>query len=119
MLCALLRLRIAVAGVWSVGSSAAGPCLDVRSSRRGMDLHWGFHQESHRNPGSSAAAAAAAAAAAVAVAALVLGLGVGSAVARVAAHTAVSQAEARNVVVGWYCRQEEAGSVVVGVREEM
>jgi hypothetical protein len=80
-----------------------------------MDLHWGFHQESHRNPGSSAAAAAAA----VAVAAIVLGLGVGSAVARVAAHTAVSQAEARNVVVGWYCRQEEAGSVVVGVREEM
>jgi hypothetical protein len=77
-----------------------------------MDLHWGFHQESHRNPGSSAAAA-------VAVAAIVLGLGVGSAVARVAAHTAVSQAEARNVVVGWYCRQEEAGSVVVGVREEM
>jgi hypothetical protein len=103
----LLRLRTAVAGVCSVGSSAAGPCLGGQSSLRGiltshlgMESHWDFHWGTHRSRDSSAAVAAAAAVVAGTAAAIALGLELGSAVVQGAAHIAVAQAEARNVVVG-------------------
>jgi hypothetical protein len=106
----LLRLRTAVAGVCSAGSSAAEPCLGgqfsqrgILTSRLGMESHWDFHWGTHRSRDSSAAVAAVAAAAAVVAgtaAAIALGLELESAVVQGAAHIAVAQAEARNVVVG-------------------
>lgn len=117
---ALLGLRTAVAVVWSVGSVATVPYLDVLSFRQdiltarpGMGLHLDFHQEIHRSQGSSAAADEGAA--------IVLGPVVGSAVVRVVAHTVVSQAAAHTVAVGWgYCPVEgDSVVVVVGVREGM
>lgn len=130
---ALLGLRTAVAVVWSVGSVATVPYLDVLSFRQdiltarpGMGLHLDFHQEIHRSQGSSAAADVVDAA--DEGAAIVLGPVVGSAVvrvvahtvvSRVVAHTVVSQAAAHTVAVGWgYC-PVEGDSVVVGVREGM
>lgn len=123
---ALLGLRTAVAVVWSVGSVATVPYLDVLSFRQdiltarpGMGLHLDFHQEIHRSQGSSAAADVVDAA--DEGAAIVLGPVVGSAVVRVVAHTVVSQAAAHTVAVGWgYCPVEgDSVVVVVGVREGM
>jgi hypothetical protein len=98
--------------VWSVGSVATVPYLDVLSfqqdiltARPGMGLHLDFHQEIHRSQGSSAAADVVDAA--DEGAAIVLGPVVGSAVVRVVAHTVVSQAAAHTVAVGWgYCPVE-------------
>lgn len=112
-----MRLRTAVAVVYSAGSSVAVPYPDVvLASRVDMDSRLGFHQGIHQSLDSWAVGGIVAVAA---VAAIALGLVVGNAAVPVAAHIAVSQAAVRSDAVYWRLHLAEGDSVAAGEQEEM
>jgi hypothetical protein len=114
----LMRLHIAAAAVYSVGSSVAVPCLDVALvSQADMDLRLGFQQGNPQSRGSWAAGGIVVAV--VGVGATVLGLAEGNVAVQVAAHIVVSREVVHSGAVYWRLRLVEADNfVAVDAREE-